>query len=133
MGLKKTKFPAKLRMNPYHQRLAKRNKTIFCWAYKGDLDQAYAFYCSRYENISYKDFMQLGFFETKIKINSLPKGEPLYEIIKSRTINAYKIKNKDERNYWLEKKRINEIPSVYLPIKEIDDKLKEFINRKKGF
>lgn len=119
-------------MNPYHQRLAKRNKTIFCWAYKEDLEQAYAFYCSRYENISFKEFMQLGFFETKIKINSLPKDEPLYEIIKSRTINVYKIKNKDERNYWFEKKRINEIPNVYLPIKEIDDKLKEFINRKKG-
>ena len=34
-------------------------------AYQEDLDQAYAFYCSRYENISYEEFMQLGFFETK--------------------------------------------------------------------
>ena len=58
------------------------NKTIFCFAYQEDLNQAYAFYCSRYENISYKEFMQLGLFEFKKKLGSVPKTEPLYDIIK---------------------------------------------------
>lgn len=128
----KIKFPVKLKMNQFHQRRIKTNKTIFSWAYQEDLDQAYAFYCSRYENISYEEFMQLGFFETKKKIFSIPENEPLYKIIKSRTINPGKIKNKDERKYWEELKEINEIPKVYLPIKEIDARLQEFINRKKG-
>ena len=39
---------------------------------------------------------------------------------------------KEEREYWREMKRINEIPQVYLPIKEINKRLQEFINRKKG-
>lgn len=120
-------------MNSYHQRQAFKNKTIFCWAYQEDLDQAYAFYCSRYENITYEEFMQLGFFELKKKIGSIPESEPLYKIIKSRTIDIAKIKNKDERAYWQELRQINEIPQVYLPIKEIDKRLQEFINKKKGF
>lgn len=108
------------------------NKTIFCWGYPDDLDQAYAFYCARYENISYKDFMQLGFFEVKKKMASIPESEPLYKIIKSRTINPAKIKDKEERKYWQELKKINEIPQIYLPIAEIDKKLNDFVNRKKG-
>jgi hypothetical protein len=76
--------------------------------------------------------MQLGFFEAKKKIFNIPENEPLYKIIKSRTINLAKIKNKEEREYWREMKRINEIPQVYLPIKEINKRLQEFINRKKG-
>ncbi len=96
------------------------------------MDQAYAFYCARYENISYKDFMQLGFFEVKKKMASIPESEPLYKIIKSRTINPAKIKDKEERKYWQELKKINEIPQIYLPIAEIDKKLNDFVNRKKG-
>ena len=71
-------------------------------------------------------------FEAKKKIFNIPENEPLYKIIKSRTINTAKIKNKEEREYWQEMKRINEIPQVYLPIKEINKRLQEFINNKKG-
>ena len=121
-----------MKLNAYGQRKSKSNKTIFCWAYQEDLDQAYAFYCSRYQNISYEDFMNLGFFEVKKKMCSIPESEPLYKVIKSRTINLSKIKNKDERDYWRELKSINEIPQIYLPIKEIDRRLHEFINQRKG-
>ena len=108
------------------------NKTIFCWGYPEDLDQAYAFYCARYENISWEAFLQLGFFEVKKKIGSIPESEPLYKIIKSRTINVSKIKDKDERKYWQELKRINKIPEIYLPTSEINKRLESFINKKKG-
>ena len=107
------------------------NKTIFCFAYQEDLDQAYAFYCSRYENISYKEFMQLGLFEFKKKLGSVPKTEPLYDIIKSRTINISKIKDKEEKKYWRELRRINQIPQIYLPNKEINSMLKDAIKNNK--
>lgn len=100
------------------------NKTIFCFAYQEDLDQAYAFYCSRYENISYKEFMQLGLFEFKKKLGSIPKTEPLYDIIKSRTINIASIKDKEERKYWRELKRINQIPQIFISTDEIYRELK---------
>lgn len=102
-----------------------RNKTIFCFAYKEDLDQAYAFYCSRYENISYEEFLQLGFFEFKKKLNSIPKSEPLYDIIKSRTINISSIKDKEEKKYWQNLKRINAIPQIFISTDEIFKNLKE--------
>lgn len=102
-----------------------RNKTIFCFAYKEDLDQAYAFYCSRYENISYEEFLQLGFFEFKKKLNSIPKSEPLYDIIKSRTINISSIKDKEEKKYWQSLKRINAIPQIFISTDEIFKNLKE--------
>lgn len=109
------------------------NKTIFCFAYQEDLDQAYAFYCARYENISYKKFMQLGLFTFKKKLSSIPKTEPLYDIIKSRTINIAQIKDKEERKYWRELKRINAIPQIFLSDKEIYNNLKEQIkNNSKG-
>lgn len=76
--------------------------------------------------------MQLGFFEVKKKMSSIPESEPLYKIIKARTIDTAKIKNKDERKYWQELKKINEIPQIYLPLEEIDRKLNDFVNRKKG-
>lgn len=106
-------------------RINKRsNKTIFCLAYQEDLDQAYAFYCARYENISYDNFLQLGYFEFKKKLGSIPKSEPLYDIIKSRTINLAKIKDKEERKYWRELKRINAIPQIYISTDEIYAELK---------
>lgn len=111
---------------------SKSNKTYFCWAYPEDLDDAYAFYCARYENISWEDFMKLGFFEVKKKIASIPESEPLYKKIKSRTINPATIKDKEERKYWQQLKRINEIPQIYLPINEVDQRLVEFIRKKKG-
>lgn len=76
--------------------------------------------------------MNLGFFEVKKKMASIPESEPLYKIIKSRTIDLAKIKDKEERKYWKELKRINEIPQIYLPIAEIDQRLNEFIKKKKG-
>lgn len=110
------------------------NRTIFCWGYKNDLEQLYAFYCARYDNISYEEFLKMGLSEVLIKMNSIPENEPLYRIIKSRTINLEKIKDKDERRYWREQKSINKIPSLYLPIKELDEILKEEIsNGRQGF
>ena len=108
------------------------NKTIFCWGYPEDLDQAYAFYCARYENITWEEFLNLGFFEVKKKIGSIPESEPLYKIIKSRTIDISKIKDKEERKYWQELKRINKIPEIYLPTSEINQRLEEFVKKKKG-
>ena len=108
------------------------SKTLFSWAYPEDLNQAYAFYCARYENISWEEFMQLGFFEVSKKMGSIPESEPLHKIIKSRAIDTSKIKDKEERKYWQQLKRINEIPQLYLPISEIDQRLNEFIKRKKG-
>ena len=63
---------------------------------------------------------------------SIPESEPLHTIIKSRAINIAKIKNKEERKYWQELKRINAIPDLYLPTQEIDKRLHEFIQKKKG-
>lgn len=76
--------------------------------------------------------MQLGFFEVKKKMGSIPKSEPLYDIIKSRTINTAKIKNKEERKYWQDMKKINKIPEIYLPTSEINKRLEQFIKSKKG-
>lgn len=98
---------------------------IICLGYEDDLEQIYAFYCSRYENISFKKFLELGYEEFSIKLNSIPESEPLYTIIKSRSINISKIKDKDERKYWRELKRINRIPDIYKSNKEIDEELKE--------
>ena len=100
-----------------------RNK-IFCFAYQDDLDQAYAFYCSRYQNITWEEFLNLGFFEFKKKLSSIPKSEPLYDIIKSRIIDLSKIKNKEEKKYWKELKRINQIPQIFISTDEIYRELK---------
>lgn len=54
-----------------------------------------------------------------IKFNSVPESEPLYTILKSRTINLAKIKDKEERKYWSELKRLNRIPSEYISTNEI--------------
>ena len=113
-----------MRLNRYQQRIQNKHKTIFCFAYEQDLDNAYAFYCARYENIPYDDFLQLGLFEFKKKLGSVPKTEPLYDIIKSRTINIASIKDKEERKYWRELRRINQIPQIFIPTKEVFDNLK---------
>ena len=47
-------------------------------------------------------------------MNSIPESEPLYKILKSRAINTGKIKDKEERKYWQELKRINEIRCAYI-------------------
>lgn len=60
--------------------------------------------------------MHLGYGEFQIKLNSIPESEPLYTIMKSRVINLNKIKDKNERQYWSELKRINRIPDLYMPV-----------------
>lgn len=109
----------------------KRSKTYFSFAYPKDLDQAYAFYCARYENISFKSFMELGITDFMKKFSSIPEDEPLYKILKSRTINISKIKDKNEKKYWTELKKINEIPSEYLSVDEIMGNLTGFAKEKK--
>jgi len=110
----------------------KNNQTVICFAYESDLEQMYAFYCARYENIKFDDFMKLGFEEFSMKLASIPKSEPLFEIIKSRTINLSKIKDKEERKYWRELKRINAIPDIYKSNEEIEQELKTMIKNNGG-
>lgn len=67
-----------------------------------------------------------------MKLNSIPESEPLYKIIQSRTIDISKIKDKEERKYWREQKRINKIPEIYLSNREIQDGLKESLGNVGG-
>ena len=60
-----------------------------------------------------------------MKLNSIPENEPLYKIIQSRTIDIAKIKDKEEKKYWREQKRINKIPEIYLSNREIEEDLKK--------
>lgn len=92
----------------------------------------YSFYCARYENINYKEFLNLGASEFNMKLSSIPESEPLHKIIKSRTINTGKIKDKEERKYWRELKRANKIPDIYLSNKELDDIINEKIKNNGG-
>lgn len=75
--------------------------------------------------MKYSEFLKLGISEFQKKLASIPKTEPLYNIIKSRTIKIGEIKDKEERNYWQKMKRNNRIPNVYLSNKEIYENLKE--------
>lgn len=95
------------------------------------MDQAYAFYCARYENISFKEFLNLGLTDFSKKFASIPESEPLFTIIKSRTIDTSKIKDKEEKKYWNKLKRINAIPSEYLSTDEIMIDLTNFAKEKK--
>ena len=74
----------------------------FCFAYYRDLEEAYAFYCARYENISYTQFLNLGLDEFTMKISSIPESEPLYTTMRSRTINIASIKDKEELKWQTE-------------------------------
>lgn len=84
----------------------------------------YAFYCARYEKISFDDFLKLGYEQFSKLLKSIPETEPLYKIIKSRTIDISKIKNKDEQKYWRELKEINKIPDEYKSEQELDYQLR---------
>ena len=101
---------------------AKAKKQIINVAY--DFDNLYAFWCGRYRDLSIEEFEAIGLTEFNIKISSIPENEPLYTIIKARTINTESIKDKDERRYWRNLKRINKIPDEYLSIEEIYGNLK---------
>lgn len=74
--------------------------------------------------------MDIGITEFQRKF-SLPETEPLYKIIKSRTINLGKIKDKNEKKYWQELKRINRIPDEYLSTQELMLDLKNFTKENK--
>lgn len=75
--------------------------------------------------MSFEEFLNMGLSEFNRKLNSIPKNEPLFEIIQSRVINPAKIKNKEERKRWKSLKKLNRIPQLYLSTKEIDEILKE--------
>jgi hypothetical protein len=89
-------------------------------AYNSDLEQAYAFYCSRYQNITFDEFLKLGYKEFSMKLSSIPESEPLFKIIQSRVIDIGQIKDKEEKKYWRELKRINAIPDIYKSSNELD-------------
>ena len=64
--------------------------------------------------------MNKGITDIQRKLMSIPENEPLYNILKSRVINTNKIKNKEERKYWIELKEANKIPDIYIPDEELD-------------
>ncbi len=76
--------------------------------------------------------MNLGINEVRRKMASIPESEPLFTIIKSRTINTAKIKDKNERKYWEELKRINRIPDIYISNQEIEIDLKKKLGEQNG-
>lgn len=76
--------------------------------------------------------MKLGISEVRRKMASIPESEPLYTIIKSRTINTAKIKDKSERKYWEEMKRINRIPDIYISNQELEVNLKKKLGEQKN-
>jgi len=77
----------------------------------------------------FNEFMQLGYDEFLMKLNSIPESEPLYKIIKSRSLDVNKIKDKEERKYWRELKELNRIPDIYLPNEELDRELKDKVKK----
>lgn len=87
--------------------------------------------CARYRDMSFKEFLKMGVTEFSYKLASIPENEPLYTIIKSRSINLSTIKNKDERKYWRNLKRVNEIPQIYLSTEEIYSTLKSEVNKRR--
>ena len=106
-------------------------KTIFCFAYKSDLENAYAFYCARYKDMSFEEFLHLGITDFMMKFSSIPESEPLFNIIKSRVIDLSIIKDKEERKRWQELKQKNKIPDLYLSTNEIMRDIKSKIKEKK--
>lgn len=92
-----------------------------------DLPQIYPFFCARYHIQSYEELMNMGYEDFGMKMGSIPETEPIFTIIKSRVINIGKIKDKGERKYWEEQKKINRIPDQYLPKKEINKEIQKKI------
>lgn len=111
----------------YNKKRSKNTETYICYAYDKDLTQIYDFYCARYTNITYKEFLSLGINELNRKLESIPESEPLHTIIKARTINIAKLKDKEEKKYWRNMKEIHKIPSIYLTDNELDNKIKSEI------
>lgn len=65
------------------------------------------------------------------KFASIPESEPLFTILKSRTMDTGKIKDKEEKKYWNRLKKINQIPSEYISTREIMLDLRKFAKEKK--
>ena len=105
----------------------KSYQTSFYLGYDDDLQHGYAFYCARYRDISFEEFLEIGIREFNMKLASIPESEPLYKIIKSRVINLNKLKIKEDRDYWAELKEVNRIPDIYLSNREIDDRFKNYM------
>jgi len=95
---------------------------MICLPY--DMKQIYAFFCSRYGNISYSDLMNMGYEEFSAKLSSIPESEPIYKIFQSRVIDISKIKDKEERKYWVDMKKANNIPDIYKTQIDLDSELK---------
>lgn len=74
----------------------------------------------------------MGYEEFSKKLKSIPESEPLFTIIKSRSINISKIKDKEERKYWRELKRINAIPDIYISNEELDQRLRDNLRNNVG-
>lgn len=103
----------------------KKINTIICLPY--DIDEVFSFYCARYKDMSMDEFLKLGLTDFLRKLRSIPEQEPLYKIIQSRIIDIGKIKDKEERKYWRNLKRINRIPDIYLSNEELDNNLKSMV------
>lgn len=71
--------------------------------------------------------MKLGYEEFLMKLGSIPESEPLFTIVKSRVVNIDQIKDKEERKYWRNLKRINRIPDIYLPNEVVIEELRKTI------
>ena len=96
-----------------------------------DILDIYAFFCSRYGNITYNDLLEMGYEEFSAKLSSIPNTEPLYEIIKSRAINLSEVKDKEEKKYWRKMKEANRIPDIYKSNQEIINSLQKAVSQNK--
>lgn len=79
--------------------------------------------------MTYNDLLNMGYEEFSMKLSSIPNNEPLYEVIKSRVIKLSEIKDKEERRYWRNLKRVNAIPDIYKSNEDIYKELASKVNR----
>lgn len=112
------------------ERKKTNNIMSICLPY--DIESIYAFMCTRYGNITYKDLINMGIEEFNAKLNSIPKSEPIYDIFKSRVVDINKIKDKEERKYWQELKQVNRIPDIYKTNKEINNEIRNITRHNGG-
>jgi hypothetical protein len=82
--------------------------------------------------MKYKELLEMGYEEFTAKLNSIPKNEPLYDIIKSRVIKLSSIKDKSEKKYWQELKKANRIPDIYKSNEMIYSELASNLNKGRG-
>lgn len=66
-----------------------------------------------------------------MKFNSIPESEPIFNILKSRSMNIGEIKDKEERKYWRKIKNANKIPDLYLSNEEIMSNLTKIVRERK--